>query len=223
MWIIGDVAGEFNALGRLLSKLPGEDKEYVFVGDLNDRGPNTPEVIDFIKSNGYVSLMGNHEHMFIDYIMSRHNKNYSNMYSTDDFLRNGGIATLKSYLEEDWLGWRPSKKTAKVLEHIEWLKERPLKFETDNLIVTHAPIKNGDIEQFNKTSVDDAVWNRDHIKPNDKKFQIFGHNGHLRLFSYQSNDVFVGEQIYAICVDDSRNGNLTAIHWPSLEIIQEKY
>ncbi len=220
-WVIGDVAGEFDALLRLIEKLP-KDANLIFVGDLNDRGPKTKEVIDFIRKGGYMALMGNHEHMFIDYVESRHNCGaHKEQYDSDCFMYNGGIPTLKSYLGADWQSWRPSKDTAYLLEDIAWLKERPLKFETENVIITHAPILGGNIEMFDKMSVIDKVWNRDFIRPN-KKFQFFGHNGHYKEFftkiSEPPNDL-----MYAICVDDSRNDRLTAVHWPSLEKIQEKF
>lgn len=216
-WVIGDVAGEYDVLMKLLAKLP-KDAKLVFVGDLNDRGPKTKEVIEFVRSGGHVALMGNHEHMFIDYIESRHYPKIGHkFYDSDCFMYNGGIPTLKSYLGKNWQGWRPSKASAKVLEDIQWLKERPLKFEAKGVIVTHAPIKYGDIARFNETSVINAIWNRDWICPTeDGTFQFFGHNGHYKEFGK-------GLKPYAICVDDSRNRNLTAVHWPSLEKIQEPF
>lgn len=227
-WVIGDVAGEYDALMRLIAKLPkdpNKDLKLIFVGDLCDRGPKTKEVIEWVKNSGHIALMGNHEHMFIDYIMSRHDRDYNPIYELDSYchLGNGGMQTLISYLGEDYNSWRPSKKHAKVLEHIEWLKQRPVMYELDDVVITHAPMRYGDIERFKNASLDDQVWNRDWIGYNTK-FQFFGHNGKYQEY-YRSvaGNLEEHEVLYAICVDDSRNGYLTAVHWPSLEKIQEKY
>ena len=47
--IIGDVGGCFNSLMKLVAKLPPNEK-LLFIGDLNDRGPNSREVISWVKS-----------------------------------------------------------------------------------------------------------------------------------------------------------------------------
>lgn len=223
-WVIGDVAGEYDALMKLLALLP-KDAKLVFVGDLNDRGPKTKEVIEFVRSGGYVSLMGNHEYMFIDYVTSRNNPSYMPEYKGSIFLDNGGIPTLRSYFGKMPKYGDPVP--AELKEHIKWLNQRPSKFEAEGVIVTHAPILFGQIENFDEMTVIDKVWNRDHIKPTpkfpDDKFQFFGHNGHYHEFTYERNDIYVGPQKYAICVDDSRNNKLTAVNWPSLEKIQVKF
>ena len=215
-WIIGDVAGEFDALMELIEKLP-KDAKLVFVGDLNDRGPKSKEVIEWVKNSGHIALLGNHEHMFIDYIKSRIDPSYSPQYDSDIFLYNGGVQTLKSYLGRPT--WRMSDNVNEDLKvHLDWLDNLPLFFETEDVIVTHAPIFNSDIGGFKNMSKFDAVWNRHCINPN-KKFQFFGHNGKYHRFQDRDNEY----NSYAICVDDSHNKNLTAVNWPSLEKIQVKF
>ena len=225
-WVIGDVAGEYDALLELVALLP-KDAKLVFVGDLNDRGPKTKEVIEFVMSGGHVALMGNHEHMFIDYIESRLDPTYKPHYDSGCFLYNGGVQTLKSYLGKPFWHYGDPEVDGLFSKDLEWIKARPVKFEAEGVIVTHAPMLFGDVVAFDNMSVIDAVWNRDQIKPTpkfpDDKFQFFGHNGHYHEFSYERNDVYVGPQKYAICVDDSRNGKLTAVNWPSLEKIQVNF
>jgi len=70
--IIGDVHGEYDALEKLLQQLgydqegvSPDDRKLVFLGDLVDRGPNSPAVVDKVmdlinKERAYC-LMGNHE------------------------------------------------------------------------------------------------------------------------------------------------------------------
>ena len=59
-YIIGDVHGEFDSLKALKDKLP-QNANLVFVGDLVDRGKKSKEVIDFVKDNNYLCVLGNHE------------------------------------------------------------------------------------------------------------------------------------------------------------------
>ena len=66
-YIIGDVHGEFDSLRLLTDKLP-KDSKLIFVGDLVDRGKKSKEVVEFVKSNNYLCVLGNHEKMMLDYL-----------------------------------------------------------------------------------------------------------------------------------------------------------
>jgi hypothetical protein len=70
--IVGDVHGEYEVLARLLAHLgydadgiSGEGRRLVFLGDLIDRGPDSPAVVDAVMSmveRGVAQcVMGNHE------------------------------------------------------------------------------------------------------------------------------------------------------------------
>ena len=61
--VIGDIHGCYDELQALLDKagLSSVDK-IVAVGDIVDRGPETPEVLDFFQNTSHAqALMGNHE------------------------------------------------------------------------------------------------------------------------------------------------------------------
>ena len=57
MIIIADIHGCFKTLQALIKKLP-EDQEICFSGDLIDRGRNSKDVVEFVKSNGYKCCRG---------------------------------------------------------------------------------------------------------------------------------------------------------------------
>jgi hypothetical protein len=64
--IVGDVHGEIDALESLLAKLGNDpDRTLVFVGDLVDRGPDSPAVLrrvrDLCDDGRAVCIAGNHE------------------------------------------------------------------------------------------------------------------------------------------------------------------
>ncbi|OSZ42173.1 hypothetical protein BVZ31_16715 [Alcaligenes faecalis] len=70
--IIGDVHGELQALQQLIQNLGyqedgshPEQRSLIFVGDYCDRGPNSPAVIEYLKSlinnNKAKGILGNHE------------------------------------------------------------------------------------------------------------------------------------------------------------------
>lgn len=62
---VGDIHGWPDRVERLLDRIEGP---VVFMGDLVDRGPQVPEVLDRVRSrcnDGDRCLMGNHEHMLV--------------------------------------------------------------------------------------------------------------------------------------------------------------
>ena len=61
--LIGDVHGASEELKLLLDKVgyvQGTDEAYT-LGDLTDRGPDSPGVVKFCRANGIKSVMGNHD------------------------------------------------------------------------------------------------------------------------------------------------------------------
>lgn len=73
--IVGDVHGELDALQRLMDRLgyradgsrpDGEDRTLVFVGDLVDRGPDSPGVVELVMglmaAGRAACVLGNHEY-----------------------------------------------------------------------------------------------------------------------------------------------------------------
>jgi serine/threonine protein phosphatase 1 len=61
--IIGDIHGCYEELQQLLDKASlCKDDEIIAIGDIVDRGPDTPKVLEFFHTNSNArSIMGNHE------------------------------------------------------------------------------------------------------------------------------------------------------------------
>ncbi|MBP9113249.1 MAG: serine/threonine protein phosphatase, partial [Polyangiaceae bacterium] len=96
---IGDIHGDLQALRKVMSKLPTLDADdtVVFLGDYVDRGPQSKQVIDFIRTEypkttkaKIVALKGNHEDGWLRVASG----------GWPEFIlppTNGCLATLRSY------------------------------------------------------------------------------------------------------------------------------
>jgi len=192
-YVIGDVHGEYDALMRLVSKLP-KDAKLIFVGDLVDRGSRSDEVVKFVRDGGHLCVMGNHEYMmdsfgsvFVSAIKLDHPIPMSNIW-----LSNGGIATLKSYnlikLQDGKLIKHPQidEYIDRFIQDIEWIRTLPLYIELDishpsnkPVVISHAPIATVWSLRYSdsmyKTFLDMALWNRREPDSDAKIFNIFGH------------------------------------------------
>ena len=185
--VIGDVAGQYDALLRLLNQIPAEEKKrIIFVGDLIDRGPKPIEVVDFVKKNAEC-IYGNHEDMFVDYYSE------TNRYQDGTWESNGGYITIEAYTEAG---------KDKLKEHLDYIKKLPWYIETDDLFISHGIWSRfSELEQalqpFEQTfsgarGEHNLIWNRDNFIKRDK-FQIYGHNG--RVLSTP----------HSICIDGQRD------------------
>lgn len=203
--IIGDIAGRFDELMLLLNKMPEADL-VLSVGDMIDRGPKSRQVLEyFMDTSNTEAIFGNHEEMMVNYV-----KYGQGM----DWLRNGGFHTLNSFKKN------PDDKNVDIpADYIEWLEKRPLYFETDDLVVSHAPIPNnleGRLPQDPYSRNYFFIWNRFKPMCRQSKFTIHGHNGKFEEFKDEQGT-------YSLCIDNSHNGKLMGIHWPTMETFEQDY
>jgi len=197
--IVSDIAGNFDTLQALLAQTP--EGYLVSVGDLIDRGQKSRQVLEFfeqnIKAGTGTALLGNHELMMIDSL--KHNW-------WQNWLRNGGRATLNSFSEEGNDGCHAARKMVPFLESL------PLSFRQEGLYVSHAPYGG-----YPETERESFVWNRRAPIEIEGTFCVFGHN--WNGVKYYKNDA--GED-FAVCIDTAGSEILTALHWPTKAIYQQK-
>jgi serine/threonine protein phosphatase 1 len=92
--IIGDVHGYFQGLKSLLSLLDLKEQDSVyFLGDLIDRGPESAQVVEFVRNGQYPCLLGNHEQM----MRFAFNASSIDSFAMEAWLSAGGRSTLDSY------------------------------------------------------------------------------------------------------------------------------
>ena len=137
--IVGDVHGMFDELIDLLNAVnPETDDRVVFVGDLVDKGPDSPEVVTFLRSfaedHDVVLVEGNHE--------DKHRRFRKNLRERPDTARE--MADRAPELGEIT--------TRLSLEDIEFLESAvPFhRIEEHNILVVHAGIP-GNMDEFPQT------------------------------------------------------------------------
>lgn len=143
--IIGDVHGELEALKNLLIHLGYDEKGYhpngrklVFVGDLCDRGPNSPEVIRLVKTivdngNGQ-AILGNHELN----LLQKNAKEGAGWYFSEREHKDHHYEPFQRANSEDkdWI--------------YEFLLNLPLALENEQLRIVHATWDNEKINEIRK-------------------------------------------------------------------------
>jgi len=222
--VIGDIAGQFDALQRLIAKCP-DKSDIILVGDLIDRGPKSRQVIEWAMTTpGVRVIKGNHEDMFVDFVDDQSRYDYGL------YFQNGGLLTLGSY----GLSYPTPEeaKSAVPREHIRWLRKLPYYIEEGAFFISHAPVFLGrsideakafadevESDEQNRVANSGLLWNRDVPIDRPGVIQVFGHNANFGLKWFEKHD---GTK-YAICLDDSWKGKLTAFDTVTLEIYQEPY
>ncbi|MBN2825465.1 MAG: serine/threonine protein phosphatase [Campylobacterales bacterium] len=209
-FVIGDVHGCFHTMMQLIAKIPS-DARIIFTGDLCDRGNFSKEVIEFVSSNNYECILGNH-----DYHMAQHICNalegIESSWISNPFA--GGVKTLQSYQDD-----KPT-----IQRHKAWIKSLPQYIHIEHYFITHAfalPYYQRHRDEatfkalmYNRLSSgmkEDYEWEEGYEKY--PIVNIFGHDNY--------DEVQIGKNYYAIDTGCVYGGKLTAIELGSMELIEQ--
>jgi serine/threonine protein phosphatase 1 len=124
--VIGDVHGHYEGLMNLLDAVaPGEQDQVYLLGDLIDRGPQSCQVIEFVKNSSYQCLLGNHEHLLLEAFPN------GQVYAPalQAWLQSGGRATVSSYVNVELL-----------VEHVQWIRTLPTYLDLGDVWLVHAGV-----------------------------------------------------------------------------------
>ncbi|TAF06958.1 MAG: serine/threonine protein phosphatase [Nostocales cyanobacterium] len=162
--VIGDVHGYYQGLMVLLKKIaPSSEDQVYFLGDLIDRGPQSAQVVNFVKENNYPCLLGNHEQMLLNSLSNNLNSNQT----IQAWLYSGGQATITSY------------QAAKIPEdHLEWFGNLPTYIDLGDIWLTHAGVDPR--KPVAEQTAEELCWIRDEFHSMEKpyfsdKLIIVGH------------------------------------------------
>jgi len=217
IWVIGDVHGEYNKLIELIKKLPS-NAQLCFVGDLIDRGKDSSKVVEYVMNNGYKCTLGNHELMMIK---AENDENHSVSWQ-----RYGGHQTLQSYQDLSDEIW---------FKHIDFFKSLPyfLYFEIDGhkpLVVSHSYIHHlwrGKAHNYSKHDGKDILWRHMYEKDlfdtyKECQNDIFNIFGHSPVKESVITSTYAMIDTGAVYENEEGFGKLSAIHYPSLEVVSVK-
>jgi serine/threonine protein phosphatase 1 len=195
---IGDIHGHCGMLVDLIDQLaPQGDDQLVFLGDYIDRGPQSPEVLDWLISFKQqhpqtVFLRGNHEQMLLDAVNAAERKLSGNNHFFDDFLALrgnglpspvfyfvacGGRETLSAYCSGQH-DYDPCEVlTALPQSHLEFLQQTQFYYLRDGYMFVHAGVDPKDItgERRNNQAF---LWQRKPLWKRDKNWDKIVVHGH---------------------------------------------
>ncbi len=214
IYVFSDIHGEFNKLKALMEQVfPEKGDKLVFLGDYIDRGDMTFEVIEFLididKKHDCVFLQGNHEEMFMDYLAGIYEKL---------FISNGGNKTVKSYGKHGWELDRLNRIEGRFMppEHIEFFKNQPKYYETEDYIFVHAGIHPG--TPLENTPDETLLWDRAFIHMDyEGKVVVFGHSPSAEVLDEECK-ICIDT---GACFDSLGMGHLTCVQLPDRNFIKQ--
>lgn len=194
IYAIGDIHGQFEMLLAAHDRIAKDRKvtgdanaPIVHLGDFGDRGPATWTVIDYFldgirRKEPWLFIKGNHDRMFTGFLSDANDQDPrlpSELYWLHPRL--GGDKTLESYGVKDpehrpRIDVNREARAAVPVEHVEFLTNLPLTFETPDLFFTHAGIRPG--IDFSDQNEDDLLWIRQGFLDDDRdhgKLIVHGH------------------------------------------------
>ena len=138
-FIVSDTHSFYSVLINELNKkgfdINNKDHILILCGDLFDRGPESIEIYEFIKSiplERRILIRGNHEYLFIDLL-------YKDKPAPHDD-SNGTVRTLNDLTNNKYSNWFDLVKDNKLKEIEKWIMSDEWidYYETNNYIFTHA-------------------------------------------------------------------------------------
>lgn len=210
-YVISDVHGCYHTLMALLKKLPSNAK-LIFLGDLCDRGLYSKEVIEFVKSNNYPCILGNHDFYLLDNIEACLN-GAKVRWNTKEYM--GGVETIENYKENLSL----------LKEHLEWIKTLPQYLIIKKYFITHAFCMPYFKRKDDKSKRHAMMTNRVSDKEEwdwdwEKNWKTYDY---INIYGHESSKEIVKKHNY-ICIDTScvYGGKLTALNLQTLEVVQQE-
>jgi len=243
---IGDVHGDLQQLHALAGVLPRFDASdtVVFLGDYLDRGPQSAQVVDFIRvilprstKAQVVALRGSHEDAWLKVRRQ----------GWPEFIfpvRNGCLATMRSFRGQPPPGpdELPSLEEFEAMgagtffpdEVVAWIESLPVYHEDEHAIYVHAGLPRRGDGWAHPSELDDPeplLWHRSEafFRSYRGKRVVFGHTvvaalpQGLSIFTPDdATDVYCSGDLVGIDTRCGHGGFLTAVELPGLVIYESR-
>ncbi|MDO7853854.1 metallophosphoesterase family protein [Hymenobacter convexus] len=180
LFIIGDVHGCFHTFQELLKRWDPATDQLIQVGDLVDRGAHSPATVELARElnekypDTTTFLMGNHEDAMLHH--------YAPHGPYPGWLKWGGRSTTDQYRA------RPDL----LARHLPWLQQRPLLWQNEHVLVSHAGISPSEFA-YDPDSSDGLLWARGPLRRLDQ-LQVVGHTPLEKaepVFDKASNTLYI--------------------------------
>jgi predicted phosphodiesterase len=201
--IIGDIHGCFYELQALLDKAGLSDgDEVIGIGDIVDRGPETPQVVDFFRTTpNAMAIMGNHERKHVR--AARHEVKLS----------------ISQQISQVQFG--PAYPKA-----LEWMSGLPLYIELEHAIVVHGYFEPGIPLEKQNPSVVCGTMGGDHIlrqRYDRPWYELYDANkpvivGHFN-YTGTNQPYIYRDKIFGLDTDCVTGKSLTGILLPSFQFV----
>ncbi len=174
-YAIGDIHGQLDLLRAAHARIKTDQAMYgpgtiVHIGDLVDRGPDSPGVIEYLiaghaRGEDWVTLLGNHDRMFAGYLRDL-NWHDPRLRVDASYLhpRIGGAVTLSNYgvkhpADRPLAPVHAEAVAAVPQAHRDFIEHLPTSFAQGEAFFAHAGIRPG--VALDQQSEDDLCWIRD--------------------------------------------------------------
>lgn len=170
LYAIGDIHGCLDDLrachawiAKDLSQRPPPDWRIIHLGDVVDRGPDTPGVVDLLRTRStddprVLCLRGNHDQWMLDFLDDPMTQGF------EPWVRYGGTETLTQYGVDHALLWDrletwEAARQVIPADHTDYLSGLPLTLEFGDYLMVHAGIRPG--VPIARQRASDLQWIRD--------------------------------------------------------------
>ncbi len=242
---VGDIHGDLEALKKAIAKLPLlDDKDtLVFLGDYIDRGANSAEVVQYIRTElpnvlgaKLVCLRGNHEDGWLRVASG----------GWPEFvipLANGCLATLRSFRQQPWAdGDLPTREELQTMQHggffpedvLDWMNSLSYFYEDPHAIYVHAGLVEKDGAWLHPSHTENPtqlLWVRTmrFFQGYRGKRVVCGHTATENLPPELSSftpedplDMWVGENVTVIDTGCGKGGFLTVLELPAMKVYESR-
>lgn len=190
--VISDIHANLKLFKNLLQKVDYSEEDYLFInGDLCEKGPNSLEVVQFVRalseqstnvyvtkgncdvvhrsvfhgSKGILSYMNRQQHSILNEMLTNYRK------TLDDFASLEELAHFYHHFYH---------------EEIDWIESLPIAYETDDFIIIHAGIENR--VNWKETAEEFALSTQEFYKQEHQTDKI-AIVGHWPVVNYRANQV----------------------------------